>query len=270
MDLPKNLITLTTDFGTKDYFAGAIKGVMFGINPNANVVDISHEIQSHDIWGAAYLVGSIYKFFPQYTIHMVVVDPGVGSQRRPIVAVTDKHYFIAPDNGVLSYIFKDPGFSKVFHLNADHYFLPLKGSTFHARDIFAPAAAWLSKGVEVDKFGDEIDDYARFNIPEPKPEGADTLSGEVVYIDKFGNSITNISFTDIRKFVEDTSTVSYQIQVKELAIDRISPFYASKARGEAGVVVNGNGFLEVFVYQGDARKTLALKRGEKVKVVFSK
>jgi len=269
MDLQKDVITLTTDFGTKDYFAGAIKGVILGINQDAKIVDISHEVMSHDIWGAAYLIGAVYKFLPQYAINMVVVDPGVGSQRRPIIAVTDKHYFIAPDNGVLSFIFKDPNFSRVLHITADHYFLPIKGSTFHARDIFAPAAAWLSKGVEVDKFGDEITDYVRFNVPEPAKADGSTLAGEVIYIDKFGNCITNISFGDIRAFVEETALESYRIQVNEVGIDSIAPFYASKKKGEPGAVINGNGFVEIFVYQGDARRALGLKRGDKVNVTFS-
>ncbi len=191
MDLKKNIITLTTDFGTRDYFSGAMKGVILGINPEARIIDISHEVASHDIWGAAYLLGAAYEYFPQYTIHVVVVDPGVGSQRRPVLAVTDKHYFIAPDNGVLSFIYADPGFSKVIHLTADHYFREGQGSTFNARDVFAPAAAWLSKGIEANNFGEEITDYVRFNIPRSRKEGNE-VAGEIVYIDKFGNAITNI------------------------------------------------------------------------------
>jgi len=267
MDLPKNVITLTTDFGTRDYFAGAMKGVMLSINNTVQVVDISHEVPSHDIWGAAYLIGASYNFFPQHTVHVVVVDPGVGSQRRPILAVTDKHYFIAPDNGVLSFVFKDPAFSRVIHIDAEHYFLPLKGSTFHARDIFAPSAAWLSKGVEADKFGEEITDYARFNIPDPAKESADVMAGEVVYIDKFGNSITNITYDELYDAMGEERLASCKIQVKETTINGISPFYASIEKGAAGAVVNGNGFIEVFVNQGDARKQLGLRRSEKVKVI---
>ena len=268
MDLKKNLITLTTDFGSKDYFVGSLKGVMLSINSDANIVDISHEIASHDIWGATYLLANVYKHFPPYTIHFVVIDPGVGSQRRPIIAVTDKHYFIAPDNGILSFIYDDPGFSRVIHITAEHYFLPVLGSTFHARDIFAPCAAWLSKGVEVDKFGDIITDYVKFNIPAGRVESDSVLAGEVVYIDKFGNSITNITFEDIRSFVEKTGRNSYSISVKDQRFGGLAPYYASVGKGEAGVVVNGNGNLEIFVNQGDARKALGLRRGEKVSVIF--
>ena len=268
MDLKKDLITLTTDFGTRDYFVGAIKGVMLGINPDAKFVDISHEIASHDIWGAAYLIGATYKYLPQHAINLVIIDPSVGSARRPILAVTNKHYFIAPDNGVLSFIYNDPGFSRVLHITAEHYFLPVKGSTFHARDIFAPVAAWLSRGVEADKMGEEITDYARFNIPFPSKEADNILGGEVVYIDKFGNCITNISSDDIKGVAEASGKESYTIQVGQKAFQKFSHFYAEETKGESGAVINGNGFLEIFVNQGDARKTLGLKRGEKVQVVF--
>jgi S-adenosyl-L-methionine hydrolase (adenosine-forming) len=268
LDLKKNLITLTTDFGNRDYFSGAMKGVILGINGEARFVDISHDVPSHDIWAGAYLFGSVYQYFPQYTVHMVIVDPGVGGPRRPIIAVTDKHYFIAPDNGVLSFVFNDPGFSRVIHMTAEHYQLKTKGSTFHARDIFSPAAAWLSKGVEVEKFGEEINDYLRFSIPVAKQEAPNVFSGEVVYSDKFGNCITNIAFEDVCSFMESTGLKSYIIKTKDIEIKALSPFYASEKRGETGAVVNGNGFIEIFINQGDARKTLGLKRGEKAQLIF--
>ncbi|MBI5190457.1 MAG: SAM-dependent chlorinase/fluorinase [Nitrospirae bacterium] len=268
MDLPKNIIALTTDFGTSDYFVGSIKGVMLGINPNAKIIDVTHDIPSHDIWSAAYILGMTYKYFPQYSIHLAVADPGVGSARRAIMAITDKQYFLAPDNGLLSFIFEDPDFSRVIHINAEHYYLPVVGSTFHARDIFAPVAGWLSKGVEPEKMGDEITDYVRFAVPKPKKEGETVLSGEVVYIDKFGNCITNLHFEDIRTMAESTGSGSYSIAFKETAVDKLSPFYASVKKGEHGIVVNGNGYLEIFVNQSDARRVLALKRGEKIRITF--
>ncbi|MGA2192883.1 MAG: SAM-dependent chlorinase/fluorinase [Nitrospirota bacterium] len=265
MGLQKNIITLTTDFGSRDYFSGGMKGVILGINPDAKLVDISHEIASHDIWGAAYIIDAAYRYFPQFTIHVVVVDPGVGSTRRPILAMTDKHYFIAPDNGVLSFIYNDPGFSRVLHLTAGHYFLPTTGSTFDARDIFAPAAAWLSRGVPVDKFGDEITDFVRFNIPVPSRGSDKEISGEVVYIDKFGNCITNISISDMGDI---NSARDARISAGGTVVEGVSAFYASGEKGNPGAVVNGNGFIEIFINQGDARKTLGLKRGEKVRVVL--
>jgi S-adenosylmethionine hydrolase len=263
LDLKKNIITLTTDFGTRDYFSGAMKGVILGINPDARIIDISHEVASHDIWGAAYLLGAAYEYFPQYTIHVVVVDPGVGSQRRPVLAVTDKHYFIAPDNGVLSFVYADPGFSKVIHLTADHYFREGQGSTFNARDVFAPAAAWLSKGIEAGNFGEEITDYVRFNIPRSRKE-SNEVAGEIVYIDKFGNAITNITSTDVEPFSAEGG--EYSIETGQLKLNAVSPFYSALKKGEPGAVINGGGFLEIFVCQGDARKSYGFKRGDKVYV----
>ncbi len=267
MDLKKKLITLTTDFGTKDYFSGAMKGVILGINPDASIIDISHEVPSHDIWAAAYLLGAAYEYFPQLTIHLVVVDPGVGSDRRPVLAVTDRHYFIAPDNGVLSFVYADPGFLKVIHLTASHYFREgrstgaWQGSTFNARDIFAPAAAWLSKGIEAENFGEEITDYVRFNIPRSRREN-DGVAGEIVYIDKFGNAISNIASSDIEEFCGQDAQCG--IEAGRLALSGFSPFYSALRKGETGAVINGGGFLEIFVCQGDARKTCGFKRGDKV------
>ncbi|MHB8174807.1 MAG: SAM hydrolase/SAM-dependent halogenase family protein [Nitrospirota bacterium] len=261
MDLKKNLITLTTDFGTKDYFSGAMKGVILGINPDARIIDISHEVPSHDIWSAAYLLGAAYEYFPQFTIHLVVVDPGVGSQRKPVLAVTDRHYFIAPDNGVLSFVYADPGFSKVIHLTASHYFREGQGSTFNARDIFAPAAAWLSKGIEAENFGDEITDYVRFNIPCSRKED-NGVSGEIVYMDKFGNAITNVKSADIEELCAQGAQCG--IEAGQLTLNEVSPFYSAIKKGETGAVINGSGFLEIFVCQGDARKTCGFKRGDKI------
>jgi len=269
MDLPKNTVTLTTDFGTRDYFVGSMKGAILSINDNAGLVDISHDIISHDIWGAAYLIGAAYRFFPDYTVHVVVVDPGVGSKRRPILAVTNKHYFLAPDNGVLSFVYRDPDFSRVLHIDAEHYYLPVVGSTFHGRDIFAACAGWLSKGVEVEKFGEEITDYQKFNIPKARKESDSVLLGEVLYIDKFGNAISNISFDDIKVFVQETGLQKYRIGLLDKTIEAIAPFYASVNKGDVGAVMNGNGFLELFVNQGDARRTLGIKRGEKIRLMFS-
>ncbi len=260
------IITLTTDFGTRDYFSGGMKGVILGINPEANIVDITHEVPSQDIWGAAYILGAAYGYFPPGTVHVVVVDPGVGSARRPIMAVTDKYVFIGPDNGVLSFVYQDPGFARVLHINASHYFLPMKGSTFHAREVFAPIAAWLTKGIPSERVGDEITDYVRFAIPAPRKDGDGSVLGEVVYFDKFGNSITNITSEEVEALSGASGGGPLKTAVKDVIIDNISPFYASVEKGGVGAVINGNGYLEIYINQGDARRTLGLKRGEKVKL----
>ena len=261
-----NIITLTTDFGTRDYFSGGMKGVILGINAEANIVDITHDVPSQDIWGAAYVLGAAYGYFPAGTVHVVVVDPGVGSDRRPIMAVTDKYVFIGPDNGVLSFVFADPGFSRVYHINASHYFLPMKGSTFHAREIFAPIAAWLTKGITYDRVGDEITDYVRFSLPEARKEADGAVLGEVVYFDKFGNCITNITSGDVETLTDAAGGGPLVTAVKDAIIEKVSPFYAAVEKGGAGAVINGNGYVEIFINQGDARRTLGLKRGEKVRL----
>ena len=262
------IITLTTDFGSRDYFAGAMKGVIKNINAAADIIDISHEIPSHDVWAAAYTIASTYRFYPRSTIHLAVVDPGVGSARRPILVCSDNQYFIGPDNGIFSFVYESPDFSRVIHITAEHYALPVTGSTFHARDIFAPAAAWLSKGLDSYNFGDEITDYVKFNLHPAKTEGGNILLGEVVYIDKFGNCITNVTGDDINRFMETSGLNKFRMQVKDTMIERISDFYAGVERGTAGTVINGNGFIELFVYQGSAAKLLGLKRGDPVRYLF--
>src|SRR4030043_902730 len=186
------IITLTTDFGNRDPFVGIMKGVILNINPSASVIDITHGIGPQKIMEAAFAIEMSFESFPSKTIHVVVVDPGVGSVRRPILVVTDYHYFVGPDNGVFSQIFNLTESLKVIHITAEHYFMSQRSSTFHGRDIFAPVAAWLSRGIDVSKFGDTITDYVKIPLPAPTITAQHTLEGEVVYIDSFGNAMTNI------------------------------------------------------------------------------
>ncbi|MBI5026480.1 MAG: SAM-dependent chlorinase/fluorinase, partial [Nitrospirae bacterium] len=192
--LEKPFITLTTDFGLKDPFAGIMKGVILKINPEVRVIDITHNVSPQNIFEASQILAMSYKYFPPTTIHMIIVDPGVGAKRRPILVVTDDYYFIGPDNGVFTPVFDIPThILKVIHITAEHYFLPHMSSTFHGRDIFAPVAAWLSKGIESSKFGEEITDYATLQIPKLQKVTKTAIEGEIVYIDNFGNAITNIT-----------------------------------------------------------------------------
>ncbi len=148
------IITLLTDYGTRDHFVGSMKGVIHSINPQVNVIDISHEVAPQDIIEAAFLIRSCYTYFPPLTIHVVVVDPSVGSSRKPILVSTENHFFVAPDNGVLSLVYEIDPPTSVVEISAEHYLLPEISKTFHGRDIFAPAAAWLSKGTDISNFGD--------------------------------------------------------------------------------------------------------------------
>ena len=161
------IVTLITDFGIHDHFVGTIKGVILNINPDVEIVDITHKVASYDIFDAAFTLAQSYRFFPPDTIHLVVVDPGVGTLRRPLLAHSMAYKFVAPDNGVLSVICEREENLEVRHITADHYFLNPVSNTFQGRDIFAPVVGWLSKQVEVDKFGEPIADFAKFSSPKP-------------------------------------------------------------------------------------------------------
>jgi len=188
-----SIVTITTDFGGSDHFVGTMRGVILGVNPAAQVVDLCNAVQSYDVLDGALTIAQAYRYFPADTIHLVVVDPGVGSARRPLLVTTTNHYFVAPDNGVLSLVMEQEERVSVRHITAEHYFLRPLSNTFHGRDIFAPCAGWMSKGVEPEKFGDEITDYVRFSLPKPKVVDEHTLKGALLKVDKFGNMITNLT-----------------------------------------------------------------------------
>jgi len=262
------IVTLTTDFGSKDSFTGSMKGALLKINPEAHLVDISHEIAPQDIWEAAFALKSAYSYFPRGTIHLAVVDPEVGSGRRPIIVVTDGYYFVGPDNGIFSLIYLESERIRVHHVTASHYFLPSAGSTFHGRDIFAPVAGWLSKGTPFGNFGDEIEDYVKLNVPVPK-KGQSTIDGHVIHVDRFGNAVTNITFKDIRALLpegDEPGPMNVTIVGKE--IKGLKQFYAEAAPGQPAALINSSGHLEIFLFKQNSRTTLAIKRGEAVRLTL--
>jgi hypothetical protein len=264
------IITLTTDYGVRDSFTASVKGVILKINPQAQIIDISHEISPQDISEAAYVLKSAYSHFPKGTIHLAVVDPGVGSGRRPIIAVTESYYFVGPDNGLFSLVYRDAERLRVHHITSTHYFLPNPGPTFHGRDIFAPVAGWITKGIPSGNFGEEITDFARLNVPAPKV-GENGAEGRVVHIDRFGNIITDILYKDVQTLLAggtDASTVSVTLSGRE--IKRLKRFYAEAAPGEPGAIFNGNGALEIFLFKQNARTALSVKRGEVVRLAVSR
>jgi S-adenosyl-L-methionine hydrolase (adenosine-forming) len=262
-----SIITLTTDYGTRDGFAASVKGVILKINPLAQLIDISNEIPPQDIWEAAFTLQNAYRYFPNGTVHLALVDPGVGSGRRPIIVVTESYYFIGPDNGLFSPIYQEAERIRVHHITASHYYLQNPGPTFHGRDIFAPVTGWLAKGIPSGNFGDEISDYVKLNIPSPKAT-ANGIDGHVVHIDRFGNIITNITYNNIRSFLPegaDAGTVSVSVAGKE--IKGLKKFYAEAAAGEPGAIINSSGALEIFMFKQNARAALSVKRGEVVRVL---
>ncbi len=263
----KQLVTLTTDFGDSDHFVGTMKGVILNINPEAVIVDLCQQVGSYDIFEAAYTLAQAYKCFPNDTIHLVVVDPGVGSNRRPILARTMEHKFVAPDNGVLSLVYEREENIEVRHITADHYFLNPVSSTFHGRDIFAPVVGWLSKGVDADKFGEVITDYAKFASPKPKWISENLLKGVVIKLDKFGNIITNITPADVPQIFAENPP-SFRFILNENEVTRLNLSYSMGKPSEIFAIVGSSGFIEICTNRGSAAKALKVARGVEVAVMI--
>ncbi len=263
-----NIITLTTDFGTRDSFVGSVKGMILTTCPTAQIIDITHEIAPQDIWEAAFTLRDASVNFPRGAIHLAVVDPGVGSGRRPIIVVTENYYFVGPDNGLFSLVYRDAERLRVHHITASHYFTSSPGSTFHGRDIFAPVTAWLAKGIPAGNFGEEITDFVKLNVPVPKRTDAG-LDGHVIHIDRFGNLITNITAKDLQSFAPEGGQLGQiTVQVGGKQITGLKKFYAEVRPGEPGVLVNSSGYLEIFLFRQNARAGFTVKRGEPIRVTI--
>jgi S-adenosylmethionine hydrolase len=260
------IITLTTDFGTNDHFVGVVKGVILDIAPEAEIVDICHSVQAFDVLDGALTISQAYSYFPTRTVHVVVVDPGVGTARRPILASSDKHHFVAPDNGVLSLVYAREERMHVRHITSEHYFLQPVSNTFHARDIFAPVAAYLAKEVDTLKFGEEIEDYVRFAAPKPKAVDANRLRGVILKVDKFGNLVTNITKQDA-PFLFAADAEGFKIIVGSREITEIHNAYAEGAPGEVFGVLGSMGFLEIATNRGAAAQLTGAGKGTDVSVI---
>jgi hypothetical protein len=259
--LTNPIITLTTDYGTNDHFVGVIKGVILKINPEAAIIDINHAVTPYDLLDGALAIASAYAYFPPRTIHVVVVDPGVGTERRPLLVSGQNQYFIAPDNGVLSGVYdKEQNFT-VRHLTSEHYFLQPVSRTFHGRDIFAPVAGWLSKHWQPASMGEEVKDFKRFALPKPK-EADGQLKGVVLKADAFGNLMTNFRTEDLP--AEAMEKGALQMQVGSHLVTRFVPTFASGNAGEPVAFVGSSGFVEIAVNKGNASKTLGIGRGTPV------
>lgn len=263
------LVTLTTDFGLADHFVGTIKGVILKINPEVEIVDIGHQISSYDIFDAAYTLEQSYRFFPLGTIHLVVVDPGVGTARRPLLARTGEYKFVAPDNGVLSLVYEREQNVEVRHVTSDHYFLNPVSNTFHGRDVFAPVAGWLSKGLEVDKFGELITDFIRFASPKPKKVKDDFIKGVTLRVDKFGNIITNITPQDVPELFSENPP-PFKIIINRQEITSLSLSYSMGKPSELFAIVGSSGYLEISTNRGSAAKALNVGRGAEVGLMIGK
>jgi S-adenosyl-L-methionine hydrolase (adenosine-forming) len=255
------IITLTTDFGTSDHLVAAMKGVILGINPVVRIVDIQHHVVPFDVLDGALTIGSVYPYFPARTIHIVVVDPGVGTARRPLLVSADNQYFVAPDNGVLSMVYdRDPN-AVVRHVTASHNFLEPVSPTFHGRDIFSPVAAYLSKAWATESFGDVISDYTRFVLPKPKAAG-DSLKAVVLRVDAFGNLMTNLRAEDVPEATVATGKIKLKVGTK--SVERFVATFGEASNGEPVALIGSSGYVEIAVNKGSAAKALGSNRGAEV------
>jgi S-adenosylmethionine hydrolase len=255
-------IALLTDFGTRDHYAGTLKGVILSVCPDATLVDITHDIPAHDVRAGALELAACYRYFPHGTVFLVVVDPGVGSARRGIAADTGDYKFVAPDNGVLSAVFQESRPKKVVELTERKYALPTVSRTFEGRDRFAPAAGHLAKGIALVWLGKAITDFHALDLPRPQVTAGE-LTGEVVRVDRFGNLITNI---DRRTFEQFAAGASIAVEVGGRDIPRIVATYAEAPAGELCALFGSTDHLEVAINAGDAAATLRLGRGAAARV----
>jgi len=245
-------IALLTDFGTRDHYVAAMKGAILSINPQAAIIDITHEIEPQNIKSAAFTLLACYRDFPAKTIFVVVVDPGVGSKRRGIAASSGGYNFIGPDNGVFSFALEDD--TKIVELKSSEYFAERVSSTFHGRDIFAPAAGHLAKGVEREILGPPINDPVLFEFPKPHPLHDGAVMAEIIHIDHFGNLITNIAQQDLPE--------RFRVEIGGRPIGKHRKFFAEGESGELISIVGSSGFLEIVVNQGSAENLLNAKPGQ--------
>jgi S-adenosylmethionine hydrolase len=254
-----SVITLTTDFGTHDWFVGTLKGVIAGIAPKANIIDLSHDLPPGDIRGGAFALAASCRFFPKGTVHVAVVDPGVGSRRKAIAVRTANGVFVGPDNGVLSWALVNEKAKAVHALENEAYFLKPVSQTFHGRDVFAPVAAHLSRGVPIKKFGPALKDFVRLDWPEPQRKRGG-VEGEVVYIDRFGNAITNIG----SELLRDAAMASCEVFAKRRRVCPLRTFYQSVAPKNPIALAGSSGFLEIAVNGSSAEKLLGVRIGTRV------
>jgi S-adenosyl-L-methionine hydrolase (adenosine-forming) len=254
-----SVITLTTDFGTRDWFVGTMKGVVAGISPEATVVDLTHDVLPGDIRGGAFALATSHRFFPKGTIHVVVVDPGVGSRRKAIAVRTTMGVFVGPDNGVLSWALAKEKMRAIRALENEAYFLKPVSMTFHGRDVFAPVAAHLSRGVPIQKLGPALKDFVCLGWPEPR-KGRGGFEGEVVYIDHFGNAITNLEGGLLR----GCSNATCEVHARRLRICRVRTHYQAVAPRALVAVVGSSLFLEIAVNGGSAEEALGVRIGTRV------
>ena len=259
--MARPVIALLTDFGTRDHYAGTMKGVALGICPDATLVDISHEIPAHDVVAGALELAAAYRYFPAGTVFLAVVDPGVGSTRRGIAADAGEYKFVAPDNGVLTVVLDEHPPRRVVELTERKYARPTVSRTFEGRDRFAPAAAWLAKGIELTAMGRPAGAIARLELPHPRV-AEDEIEGLVLRVDRFGNLITNID----RKTFDKLASAPLDIHVGSRQVSKIVSTYTDAAAGDVCALFGSTDHLEIAANGASAAAELGLGRGAAVHI----
>jgi S-adenosylmethionine hydrolase len=261
--MPQPILTLTTDFGLSDHYVGAMKGVILGICPEARIVDITHEIGAYEITEGAYVIAQAYRYFPKKTVHVVVVDPGVGTARRPILMEAAGQYFVAPDNGVLSMIYSREK-HKIRLISNEKYFRKPVSQTFHGRDIFSPVAAHIAAGVLPSQTGKLIDDYLRPAFQTPVRTGKRTWNGHVLKIDRFGNIVTNYHVDEFPNL--EAKDFAFAVGSEQVAVT--ARHYAATSPGELFAIVGSSGFYEISISQASAAKKTGCAAGSPVELTI--
>jgi S-adenosyl-L-methionine hydrolase (adenosine-forming) len=259
------IVTLLTDFGTADYFVGALKGAVLASNPEAQVVDITHDVTPYDVEAGAFTLRAAFETFPEGTVHVAVVDPGVGSARRAIAVEGAGHFFVGPDNGIFSHVYERARTHRVYQLTNEKFFRERVSATFHGRDIFAPVAGALSRGVRVEELGPEVFDYVRLPSAAVERAGEGRLVGAVIHVDRFGNLVTNITREDLSEGLVERGA---SLRIAGRAVRRFRRFFAEDDEdlGEPFAVWGSAGLLEVAVFRDSAARVLGARRGDKVEV----
>jgi S-adenosylmethionine hydrolase len=247
------LVSLTTDFGTVDPFVGIMKAVILGRAPDARLVDVSHEVPFANILAGALVLRHAVPYFPAGSVHLAVVDPGVGGARRPLCVETKSGFLVGPDNGVLSLAANDAGILRIIHLTEERFFLSPASGTFHGRDVFAPVAAALAGGTKTDALGPQVEDMVRLEVPSVVTDGS-ALRGQVVYVDRFGNLVTNIS----------APSRVVRVSLGNARIEGLARSYSDAPVGEPVAVVNSWGVIEIAVREGSAQAKLGARVGDPV------
>ena len=265
-----SVISILSDFGTDDEYVGVMKGVMLSINPSVSIVDITHQIAPQGVHQAAYLIPSYYHFFPEETVHIVVVDPGVGSQRSILAVDYRGHFFIAPDNGVLSLLLNAEKSDTIIRVDNSDYFLEPLSSTFHGRDIFAAVGAHLSRGTKLDAFGTRTDvkDIVRLKNLNCRISETGELIGKIVSIDRFGNLITNIDSVSLAAFCERGALEKLQIHIGAVAISGLSLTYSDAAPKALLALIGSRNYLEIAANSGSAKEHLKAQKGDPVRLTL--